>query len=549
VNLIQVWLAFAEGLALIVSPCILPVLPLMLAGSVERGRARSYGITLGFVVSFSLFVLVLRQVVGALNISEDILRNVSFALLFVLGLVMFSQTLSQKFAVATQKFADFGARAGNGRGGFGGGLMVGALIGFVWTPCAGPILAAVLVQVIQQKTDLQSVAVTLAFAVGAALPMLAITLMGKELMKRVGFLKKHMESIRKVFAVLILVAVGFMAFGSGVFSSVSLPSFSMPVSQQGGELQDGLVQPYPAPDFAGIEAWINSEPLTMQKLRGKVVLVDFWTYSCINCVRTLPYITSWDKKYRDQGLVIVGVHAPEFEFEKNIDNIKTAVGKYGIQYPVAVDNRLATWVDFKNQYWPAHYLIDRQGNVVYTHFGEGKYDVTENNIRYLLGLKGEADLNAGMPPVLRGETPETYLGYKRADRFVAMSELQKDVVASYMPTKMVQEHTWSLGGVWKVGEEKIVSVDKDSYLRLSFKAKKVFLVMGTADGQPRIVTLKLNGAPLADAEAGKDVFRSTVTVEGHALYELVNQSVSENSELSISADGPGVEMYAFTFGE
>ena len=543
---LDIGLAFLEGLALIASPCILPVLPLVLSASAAGGRQRPFGIIVGFVVAFSAFVLAARQIVAALHIDLDIIKYVSLGLLFLLGLVMLSEKLSQKFATLTQGLANTGANLSGGGEGFIGGIAIGALIGLVWTPCAGPILAAVLVQVIRQQTSLQGIAVTLSFALGAGVPMLLIALMGRTIVARAGFLSKHAEAARKIFGILIMVSVLWLAFAPDLSAAPGDPA---PSSGGSLTLEDGLAKPYPAPEFTGIATWLNSPPLTMAGLKGKVVLIDFWTYSCINCVRTLPYITSWDHKYRDKGLVIIGVHAPEFEFEKKIDNIKTAITKYGIAYPVAVDNDLATWVAFDNHYWPAHYLIDKNGQVVSTHFGEGHYDITENNIRYLLGLTERAapeSLSVGAP-YLPGQTPETYLGYDRADRF-AGGAVQKEVPADYQPTASLPEHEWDLAGRWQVEGQRITAQAPGAALRLAFKARKVFLVMGTADNAPHKITLLLNGAP-PGAQSGKDVQGGAVTITGHALYELIDQKDFQTGTLTITADAPGVELYAFTFGD
>ena len=323
----------------------------------------------------------------------------------------------------------------------------------------------------------------------------------------------------------------------GLILSVTGASFTEPRGEKPppadqGQLTGGLKNPYPAPEFAGIKNWLNSKPLTLSALRGKVVLIDFWTYSCINCVRTLPHITAWDRKYRSQGLVVVGVHTPEFKFEMDTANINTALAKYHIRYPVAVDSGDATWNAYKNESWPAHYLIDKNGNFVYTHFGEGEYDVTENNIRTLLGMKPE---NFGAPaamPFSANQTPETYLGSNRAERKVTQ-------LNSALPLNF-----WGLAGRWIIEGERIKSNSLGAVLRLHFNARKVFLVMGTSTGHPVKVSLKLNGR----AADGKDVHGGVVNVNGHALYELVNQDSVKPGLLEITAGSGGVEMYAFTFG-
>jgi len=347
--------------------------------------------------------------------------------------------------------------------------------------------------------------------------------------------------------VLILLAVAYIASGANIESLFM--SANKPEAPRGElVLQEGLTQPYPAPEFAEIETWLNSPPLTMQGLKGKVVLIDFWTYSCINCVRTLPYITDWDRKYRDMGLVIVGVHSPEFEFEKKTANVEAAIAQHGIRYPVAQDNRLSTWLNFNNRYWPAHYLIDRQGQVVYTHFGEGKYDVTENNIRYLLGLKEKGEtIKAEVSAFASGQTPETYLGYARADSFGGEERATVDAPGSYRFPGSLADDAWALNGKWKVEREKIVAIDAGAALRLNFKARKVFLVLGTASGKPVRASIKLNGEA-AGVNAGKDAPAGVVTVGRNTLYELIDQKTPKNGLLEIETDAPGVEAYAFTFG-
>lgn len=541
-NPLNLLLAFIEGMALIVSPCILPVLPIVLSAGIDGGRKRPYGLILGFVLSFWIFTLLSRKLVLWLGIDTEVIRQVSFYGLLLFGLILLSETLSDKFSAFTQKLANAGQAATNRtagqKGGLFSGFIVGIFIGLIWSPCVGPIIAAVLVQTIRQTSDLNSALLLAAFSIGVGVPMLLITLGGQKIMSKLDFFRAHTGLIRKILGIVIIVTV-LVTGGSNLFHS-SADGAQMPKAKAvstTSKLLHGLSNPYPAQDFKGISSWVNSKSLTMSQLKGKVALVDFWTYSCINCVRTLPYITSWDRKYRNQGLVIVGVHSPEFDFEKKLENVQMAVKQHHIQYPVALDNNLDTFVNFNNQYWPAHYLIDRNGKVVYTHFGEGEYDVTENNIRALLGVKGPAQANKTEVMGSTDQTPETYLGYVRTDNFKSPQGQQRDKTAAYSFPASMPLHAWALNGKWKMGSQQITAMERGAALRLHFSAKKVFLVLGPNGEKSVSVSLFLNGKPLR-----------TLTINQHTLYELVSQSNAKEGTLEIKTNEPGLAAYAFTFG-
>ncbi|MCB1538483.1 MAG: cytochrome c biogenesis protein DipZ [Rhodospirillales bacterium] len=530
-------LSFFEGMALILSPCILPILPLMLGASIDGGRARPVGIVTGFVLAFTVFAVVSRRLLAASGIDSEILRDASLILLMLFGLVMLFPRLSDRWGTALGSIAGRGdALIARIRGrGFWGGLGIGLLVGVVWTPCGGPILGAAIVGIVQATSELAASASIAAFSLGAALPMLAIALSGRALLDRMGFLKRHAYAIRRTVGV-VMIAAAVTIYSGFDLKLVAWQARAQETESAPPAFAHGLENPYPAPEIAGITDWINSSPLTLAQLRGKVVLIDFWTYSCINCIRTLPHVTAWYDKYKNDGLVVIGVHAPEFPFERKLKNVEAAVKQYGIHYPVALDNDFATWRAYSNRFWPAHYLIDRQGRVVYTHFGEGNYDTTENNMRALLGIDGRAH-DKPVAITAPGQTPETYLGFARAENFVGTFVYDKPALYDF-PAALEKNH-WALSGSWTVGAQKIIA-GPDAALRLNFTAGKVFVVLGSADKKPVGLALSLDGKPLPP-----------VRVDGEKLYTLYNGGTfgADHGVLEIRPARAGLEAYAFTFGQ
>lgn len=545
---LTIGLAFMEGLALIVSPCILPILPVVLSTGLGGGLMRPYGLILGFVVSFSAFTLLSRSLVKSVGLDTELLRQASFIILVVFGLIMLSEKLSDRFGDLTQGVANMGrkfsAQGGKpGHDGFLSGVAMGLAIGLIWTPCAGPLLAAVIIQTIRQESNLESVLTVLAFSMGAGFPMLILTTQGNRLMHRLDFFKRNSRVIRKALGAIIIATVLVTAFGGSLTQGWSADGAGKPdktASVPKNKLIHPLLIPYEAPPLEGISAWINTSPLKMSELRGKVVLIDFWTYSCINCVRTLPYITRWDQKYRDEGLVIIGVHAPEFEFEKDLRNVQKAVAQHGIRYPVALDNNFDTWTNYENRYWPAHYLIDKQGRVVYTHFGEGQYAATEHNIRILLGLgefSGKDRPGKESSAVSKGQSPETYLGYARAKNLDSPEQVRRDQLGRYSFPAQLPRHHWALKGPWFVGSEKIIAQEAGAALRYHFAARNVYLVLGAPPGETIPVRILLNGKPV-----------KTLSVSNQTLYTLLDLPRFSEGVLELQAGAPGLSAYAFTFG-
>ncbi|OAI49448.1 cytochrome C biogenesis protein [Gammaproteobacteria bacterium SCGC AG-212-F23] len=546
-DIVNIGLGFLEGFALIISPCILPILPIIFAGSITGSKKRPLGIIIGFVFIFALFTFFSRKLVQYAGIDLNLIRHISFGILLLLGLIMLSSYLTEKFSQLTQKLANTGSTlstANNPQGGLLSGILFGGLIAIIWTPCAGPILAAVIVQTVIQQSTFTSFLTLLAFGIGAAVPMLAIVFFGRSMIEKFSYFKTHTTFFRKLLGAIIIVSVVYMIY---LESGTNIAAATKTNNNTTLNLQNALLIPYPAPAIGGIDAWINSEPLQLNQLKGKVILIDFWTYSCINCMRTLPYLNDWYHKYHDKGFIIIGIHSPEFAFEKNLANVKSAVAQDGIQYPVALDNQFVTWRNFNNQYWPAHYLIDKNGFVVYTHFGEGEYDITENNIRYLLGMGKTTSTITAETAASGYLTPETYLGYARAEHFASSETVTKDQSATYTFPNELSLHDWALQGRWTIMADKIVADQENAAIEIHFHARKVFIVMGNASDNSMNVKLLLNGKMIL-SEKGKDVINSSITIKRHTLYEAIVLPEPGDGILQMIASAPGLEMYTFTFG-
>ena len=539
--------AFVAGIVTAISPCVLPVLPIVFAGGATGDRRRPYAIVAGLVWSFTLFTLVATALLSALGLPDDLLRNIAIVVVLLVGISLLWPRLG---AIVERPFQALGRR---NPGGMGGGFLLGVSLGLLFTPCAGPVIAAVAVLAATQRFSVQGVLVTFAYALGAGVVFLLLAI-GAQRGMTLRSVRSRAPRIRQALGGLIVAVAIVMALGLDTKLAAHVPGYTRALQglEESAAAQDRLdsllageshfqgskLQDYgQAPEFQGISQWLNSKPLTLASLRGKVVLIDFWTYSCVNCIRTLPYVKRWYDTYRDAGLVVVGVHTPEFAFEHVPGNVEKAVQSFGIDYPVALDNDFGTWTAWGNRYWPAEYYIDRQGHVRYAHFGEGDYAGTEKVIRTLLAEKN-------LPAPVSGSisdktpqgvlTPETYLGTDRLSSLVG-SPVVEGREATYTIPQDVPLNDVAYGGRWLVERERIVA-GEGARLRLAYHARNVYLVLGKGDPDGSVGV----------AVDGKHV--KTVTVAGDRLYTLValpGPAADHTLDLSFS---PGTEAYAFTFG-
>jgi cytochrome c biogenesis protein CcdA/thiol-disulfide isomerase/thioredoxin len=533
-------IAFLAGVVTAVSPCVLPVLPVVFAGGARGGKRRPLAIVAGIVVAFTASLLFVTWLLQALGLPEDLLRNIAIALLFLVAAML----VFPRFALLIERPL---SRLGRGPAGdLGGGFLLGLSLGIVFIPCGGVIQGYIAAQS-ASVADLgaKTIAITLAYALGVAVPMLAIAYGGRAAASSLRIFRAHAREVRVALGVVIAASAFLIAFGVDKTLQTKIGNYtnSLQAAEKSCYAQRHLGYECvtetakladfgTAPDFRGISDWFNSKPLTLADLRGKVVLVDFWTYSCINCLRTLPHLRAWWKRYERDGLVIVGVHTPEFAFEAKASNVREAVKQLDVGWPVALDPQYATWNAYRNQYWPAEYLLDKQGHVRSAHFGEGEYDRTERLIRQLLGEPGRARAElADMTPTAQ-ITPETYLGFSRMDERYAGPRTAANTPRSYRLPARLAQNDWAYGGTWTVEDERSIS-GAGARIDLHFHASKVYLVMG---GHGRV------GASVNGHRAG------TIPVRGISrLYTVVSTPHLLDAELRL-AFTPGVSVYSFTFG-
>ena len=546
--LLLIGVAFAAGVVTALSPCVLPVLPIVFAGGAVGGPRRPCAIVAGIVVSFTVFTLVATALLSALGLPGDLLRNLAIAAIFLVAVGLlwpqFWELLSRPFAPLAR------LRPGD----VGGGFTLGVSLGLVFSPCAGPVIGAVATLAAAEDFGLRSFALTFAYALGAG-----IVLLGVAVAARRGFqlrtVRAHAPLVRRTLGGFVALVAVLMVFGVDKDLQTKLPEYTRALQalersaaaqtrlrDLAGARDTGIEESElrdfgSAPDFRGVELWLNTEPLTLEALRGKVVLIDFWTYSCVNCLRTLPHVKGWYERYRDAGLVVVGVHTPEFSFEREEENVRGAVRSLGVEYPVALDNGYETWNAWGNRFWPAKYFIDRRGHVRFAHFGEGAYEESEHVIRTLLA---EPDLPRPVSASIDDETPEgvqtpeTYLGHERIERFVG-SKIVKDREATYRLPETFPFGHLAYGGRWTVEGERIVA-GTSARLLLSFHANEVFLVLGRSSGEER-VDVRVDGRRVG-----------TVRVTEDRLYRLVRIPGEKRNHVLDLRFSPGAEAYAFTFG-
>jgi len=569
-------LAFVGGVLTILSPCILPVLPFVFARANQPFRRSGLPLLAGMALTFAVVATAAAyggHWVVRLNQGGRYVAMLIFLLLGISLLVpSVAEILSRPFVRAGAKLQGHPSK----EDGVGRSIILGVSTGMLWAPCAGPILGLILTGAALQGPGTRSSALLLSFALGAATSLGLALFAGNRMFSAMKRSLLFEVWIRRGLGVAVIAGVVAISQGWDTnlltkFSFVNtakaeehlidkLHTARPVVLAAGAEAPVALPDEGSLPDLGGAVAWLNSSPLSTKSLRGKVVLIDFWTYSCINCLRALPYVEGWAAKYKDAGLVVIGVHTPEFAFEKERSNVEKAVRDLKITYPVAIDSNYGIWRAFNNEYWPAHYFIDGKGRIRHHHFGEGEYDESERVIQELLKENGAplssfstidvSGTGAEAAPGGSVGSPETYIGYRRAEHFASTEHIAQDSRHTYTPVPRLSLNQWALSGSWEVGEESAVLQAPAGKIVFRFHARDLHLVLGTTkEGKPVRFRVKLDGAPPGEDHGVDTDGNGGGTVQGHRLYQLIRQKGTvEDRTFEIEFLDPGVQAFAFTFG-
>ncbi len=583
--MILLLLAFLGGILTIISPCILPVLPFVFAKADQPFRKSGLPLLAGMAVTFAAFAAIATVGGGWIVRANQYGRIVSLVVLAVFGLTLLWPALAEWVSRPFVRLGSHLAQSPDAESSpsVTRSVLLGVATGLLWAPCAGPILGLILTGAALEGASSRSAFLLLAYAAGAATSLAVALLAGGRVF---AALKRSLGAevwIRSILVVAVLAGVVVIALGldRGLLTQVSLASTSgveqklidrlHPPAQAPPKNPGGMMMmssnapgtgagPQMMPELSGAIAWINSPPLNRDQLKGHVVLVDFWTYSCINCLRSIPYVRAWAQRYKDSGLIVIGVHTPEFAFEKDLDNVKRAVAELKITYPVALDDDYKIWKAFHNSYWPADYLVDATGNIRHHHFGEGKYDETEQQIQELLkehnpqlsvtGLVKVSASGAEAAPDSDVESPETYVGYDRADSFMSPGGLKQDMPHAYAAPKHLEQNQWGFVGTW-TDRAQAASLDSaHGKIVYRFHARDVHLVLGPAEnGKPVRFRVTIDGKAPGDNHGVDSDAQGAGTITNQRLYQLIRQKDPiEDHTFEIEFLDPGAQAFAFTFG-
>jgi cytochrome c biogenesis protein CcdA/thiol-disulfide isomerase/thioredoxin len=575
--------AFVAGLLTILAPCIWPLLPIVLAdASQSTSRKRPLGITVGVAISFTVFTLAISEFESSIGLNPNVLRKVAVVVLLIMGISMVIPAASLWIQLQISSIAGrFRVGGKKDRGAFVGGLITGLALGIVWTPCSGPILASIATLAATNKVSLDVVIITLFYVLGVSIPLFGFAVGGQKLLTKSRKLSRHTGTIHIASGVvLILTAVAiYTNFDKTLEANLlnSIPSYSnalTKIESTGGVTKalEKLKGKKPAksnsntsesdstlfntqivaPELTGGTAWLNTpRPVKLKSLRGKVVLLDFWTYSCINCIRTLPHIKAWYAKYHPYGLEVIGIHSPEFSFEEDKSNVLAAISRFHIPYPVVQDNQLKIWFNYDNEYWPAEYLIDAQGNIKREDFGEGQYAQTEQAIIRLLSEAGKKVPSSltGVPDLTPSQkiTPETYFGSER-DAYGFPAIVNYNQTTTFPEQKKVPLGDFAFGGKWHIDSE-YAEAFANSTLTENFQANHVYMILNPHKvGAVDHLSVTLNGKPLSGALAGSDVVNGQIAVESDRLYDVLDSKTLTTGTLKFIFHDSGTQAYTFTFG-